>query len=645
MSSSSSPYYGRRAHGIGTNAPPTPQAATQASVVADKESHEMSYRQSTSDSKITGDKYVSHYFCPKISCKSILEWFDINEYDIVWSLKKYIIGNFVSSRGFHDSNAVKMLKVRSSFNNFQFDDITDFFIEWLRTEASSDEGYNDKYISELMSALVMPVGVAKVKTPFAIDPAKTIATQDFEIMTSGCVLTKVRSPDAFLKHGYHVRYVVPTPADWNNSRWYVLGEPIGKITMHVEPITIHNDECRLRVIHTGYFGNDPHMMHGFLKDVHESHRSVQPLIAIPRDFMHLLSAIYIDVTKRDIATGVLEINNRYKYHSIANFFANYFPAHATESATTVFERFLTRSKHQSRSRLASIMATVYLKTMPQKHESVGSLEQISRAATGNPNLRIDLVDLGGVDFNVINPKGYTEETWVQMLKTHGDEALDWTKGLYYLRDHASTKPLTEEPDPFINPTFLGMIGDYFMQSNAPTPAGANLNGISREEAIKTMKAASENWAIVAAQFLGLVVPTGFHEDSSSRLLAEGYTYAHRNNQKYMSIIRDCEARSQRMMIEVARQVMSEFMPSTIKERSRIGYNHKTSTNKAMKSNKSGHYIFNEHNDLGKLSKDCTTIFSDFMNGLASFNHHEREKVQFTIIEAGKPGNVAVAYVK
>jgi hypothetical protein len=639
----SSAYYGRRAHGIGTNAPPTPQAATQASVVANKESHYASYHQQTSDVTASGDKYVSHYFSPKVSDKSILEWFDINEYDIVWALKKYLIGNFTTSRGFHESNAVKMLKVRSAFNNFQFEDITDFFIEFLRTEG--DAGYNDKYISELMAALVMPVGVAKVKVPFSIDPAKTITTQDFEIMTSGCVLTKVRSPDAFLKHGYHVRYVVPTPSEWNNSRWYVLGEPLGKITMHVEPITVHNDEERLRTVHTGYFGNDCHRMHGFLKDVHEAHRSVQPLLSIPRDFLHLLSAIYIDVTKRDIATGVLKLNNRYKYQSIANFFSGYFQANAAVPVQDHFNTFLTRSKAQSQSTIASIMATVYLKAMPGSHETMTSLESYARNASGDPILIVEHIDLGGVNFDVVNPKGYTEEAWVDMLRKDGDAALDWTKGLYFKTDHASTKPMTEQPATYANPLNMGMIGDYLLQSKAPTPAGPDLNNISREEVIKEMKNASENWAIVAAQYLGLVVPTGFYEDASSRMIAEGYLYTHRNDPKFMSIIRDCEARSQRLIVEVARQLMSEYMPSTLKERSRVGFDHKRSVNKAMKSNKDGHYIFNEHNDLGKLSKECTTVFGDFMHGMAAYNHHEREKVQFTIIEAGKPGNIAVAYVK
>lgn len=639
----SSAYYGRRTHGIGTNAPPTPQAATQASVVANKESHEASYRQQTSDTTVSGDKYVSHYFSPKLSDRSILEWFDINEYDIVWALKKFLIGNFTTSRGFHESNAVKMLKVRSSFNNFQFEDITDFFIEYLRTEG--DEGYNDKYISELMSALVMPVGVAKVKVPFAIDPTKTLATQDFEIMTSGCVLTKVRSPDAFLKHGYHVRYVVPTPAEWNNSRWYVLGEPLGKITMHVEPITIRNDEARLRTVHTGYFGNDCHRMHGFLKDVHEAHRSVQPLLAIPRDFIHLLSAIYIDVTKRDIATGVLRLNNRYKYHSIANYLSTYFRSHAADPVRDVFDVFLTRSKRQSQTELASLMATVYLKSVPTSHETMTSLESVARASTGNPNLRIEPVDLGGIDFDVVNPKGYTEEAWHEMLKKSGDASLDWSKILYFVSDHASRKPLLDQPAVHANPLNMGMLGDYVFQSKVASPAGQNLNSISQEEAIREMKAASENWAIIAAQVLGLVVPTGFYEDASSRMMAEGYLYAHRNDAKFMSIVRDSEARSQRLIIEVARQLMSEHMPSIMKEKSRIGFDHVKSSNKAMKSNKSGHYIFNEHNDLGKMSKECTSIFGDFIHGMASYNYHEREKVKFTIIEAGKPGNVAVAYVK
>jgi hypothetical protein len=645
-----SPPNKRRNHGLGTNAPPDPQVATQASLVVNREDMESSYLQNTNDTKPSGEVYVNTYFKPTIGVPNNLEIFDISEYGIVWAPKNVLDGNCLSaSKWVHKSVVVDMLMVRSAFNNFQFNDITDFLIQYLHVGTN---GYNDKYISEIMSALIMPIGVSKVKVPFSMDPTKNMAVQTFEVMTSGVILSKVRRQDAFIKHGYHMRFTVPTPADWNNSRWYCLEETVGKITMQVEPITIQADECKIRTIHTGFIGNDVHKIHGFLQDVHARHKSIQPLISIPTDFLHLLAAIYIDVTKRDIATGVLELNNRYRYHSLQRYMTEFFRRNSANTPEALFSVFLNRTKNRSVEQLSNLLVSTYLKALPDKNETVESLSLavsnvLSGIAGGNVGpVFIDLIDLEGLDFEVFSADGYSEEDWQAMLSSKDrDAALDWSKILYYFNDGIGMEPVTENPGDTNTPTDIGMFGDYLFKSTLPPTAGPSLPEISKENTINMRKVASEDFAIIAAQVLGLTVSAGFHSNASTQSPAEGYLYANRKNPEFQRIIRDSEARARRMIIEVARNIMAEYMPSELRERSRIGYDRNAKRNLGMRRNNNGHHLFDDFADIGRLSKESGAVFGEWTTGVASYLHWHREQVKMTVTGAAKAGNIAVTFLK
>ncbi len=641
----------RRTHGPGVNAPPDPQSATQASVVVDKDSMALSYRQHTEDTKASGEKFVCTYFTPKIAVTRPTDVYTINPYDILWAPKSRLVGAYhTSGKGFHRSDVVDMLLTRCAFNNFQFEDVTDYFIQWLSTE--TEHGHNDKYISELMTALVMPIGVSKSTVEFSVDPAKNCPTQTLELMTSGCVLTKIRKRDGFLRHGYHVRWTVPTPTEWNNSQWYVLDEPVGKISMQAESITVKSDEIKIRTIHTGFFSNDCHRMNGWLKDVHERHKSVQPLMAIPNDFLHLLAAIYIKTTEMDIASGVLEVNNRYKYLSLVPVIRDYLRANSARTIEENFTNLLQRTKDQSIDQMASLIATVYLdefkSTTSETPETLrNAIVNVLATLTGNrpANHLIDIFDLGGIDFEAFSKDGFSESDWEAMFGQIGDEAFDWSKILYYKNAGTGIKPVTENIDTAATPLDVSMIGDYVFRSQTAPTGGPAAPQITKEIAMEQRKTAAEDWAIMASQVLGLTVSSGFHANASTKSVAEGYLYTHRNDPDFQRIVRESEGRGRRMIIEVARQLTASYLPSAMKEQSSIGFDRKTRQNKGMKSNKSGFHMPDDFSDLGRMIKENGAIFDNFIHGIAAFTNKEREQVKLTVVEAGKTGNIAVAYVK
>lgn len=669
MASSIRPY-GNKPHMPGSNGPPTRQAPSQITVYPDYDRLKKSYSSKVSTAFDSSDKKkggltLSNYFSSHIGGGSVSqEMFNILEYDVLFCEKKSLLEQMSSSRTHHISNNSDVIKAVSSLNEYCFNSSIDSFFIWLNHQNGGH--YNEKYISELVSMLIQPLGTSMSKMSFDASSKGSISQQPHELTNSGTVSLPVRQPGDSLKLCHKVRFSVPTPSQWNNAKWYVKGrdDVIGKITLFAEPVTIEKDEMKFRQLFTGFFGNDSFIVESCLKEIIDNgNASILPAYAVPKDLLNLISTIYIDTTEKDIASGTMVINHKFKFNSLMLAINNIIESDMNNNGPDlnraidfVINSTKEKSLVQTMDVLASVLSDQAFRFKMDFKSACDLVQERVNIALG-PGVQYNVIVfhryhyIDDINFKLIDHEGLNEQQWFEELEKHGDEALDWSNVLYHLEEGAVRKPLTPDVESNkLRDNFLGvgMFGDYSIHvenSDVRNLAPDDLSTISSDELIKQRKMAAENWAICASQVFGLSIPTSAAKSSSDRMECEGFFYHNHKNPDFEPVIRDSQERAQRLSLEIARTLMSAFLPNEIKERYVVGFDSKTGINPAMKMDQLSRYTFDTNNDLGKCAKEISTVFPDWTAAMAEYFNLENKNPKVFITEQGSKGNRAVGYMK
>ena len=643
-----------------TNAHPTPQAITQVTGYPDYESLKKSYNYY--ERVISNNKGVitkGNFFTPKnVQVDDMTDVLSIDQYDPVFCLKKDLIGTFSGeSDSFHSSAQVNMIKIRSTFNNLFIDGLTEAFIQDLMDTIFCVN--NERYIAELVSFMIHPVGVAKTK--FSFDPSKRakLALTPLELENSGTISSKVQDKKSYLYCGTRVRWCVPTPTQWNDSgNWYTDKDIKGKISLYVEPITIENDTAKFASLFSGFFGNDMYKVEDYLQELIDcGHDCLVPFHAIPTSFKHLISVIYLKTIQMDIETGLVEVNNPYKYQSIAAFFQGLMEQLKANGANTqqMFEVILQDVKKESRVQTANVLISTYVKYIDASYP-IDVLQRmvidIYNAMDGGVDTRnnfvVEIYDLpDNFEYDFAPGEGFSETEWDELLKKHGEKVLNWTRPLIYESDQRMKKPISTNNLEFTHPGRFGMFGDYILKTETPITPGMNdLIEMSSSNATEIRKAAAEDFVIAAAPLFGLAVPVPAKGDASSRSGADGYMYAHHEDPDFQIMTADATNRADRAVTEIALTLCSEILPQHKCERSRVGYDHSTSSNLSMTVEiSSRHHVFNKNTDIGVVAKEISTVMPEFLQAMAEYFYVEEEKPKLKVIRGGSKGEKATVYFK
>lgn len=644
----------------GTNAHPTPQAITQVTGYPDYNSLKRSYNYY--ERVVSNHKGMigkANFFTPKnMLMDDMTTILSIDQYDPVFCLKKDLIGTFGGeSESFHSSAQVNMVKIRSAFNNLFMDGLTEAFIQDLMDTIFSVN--NERYIAELVSFMIHPVGVAKTKYSFQDTKTAKLGLTPLELENSGTISAKVQDKKSYLYCGTRVRWCVPTPSQWNDSgNWYTDKDVRGKITLYVEPITIENDTAKFSSIFSGFFGNDMYKVEDYLQEMIDSgHDCLVPFHAIPMSLKHLISVIYLKTIQMDIESGMVEVNNPFKYQSIAAFFQGLMEQLKASGADIrrTFEIILEDIKKESRVQTANLLISTYIKYIDASYP-VDTLRDmiidIYNAMDGGTDIFnsfvveiYDLPDNFGFDF--APGDGFSESEWDEMLRKSGEKVLNWTRPLIYENDQRMKKPISTNDLEFTHPHKFGMFGDYILSDESPVPAGRiTLDQMSASDAKKIRKEAAEDFVVAAAPLFSLVVPTPAKGDASSRSGADGYMYAHHEDPDFQIMVADATNRADRTVTEIALTLCSELLPQHKCERSRVGYDHSTSSNIAMTvENSSRNHIFNKNTDIGVIAKEISTVMPEFIQAVAEHFYVEEEKPKLKVIRGGSKGEKATVYFK
>lgn len=644
----------------GTNAHPTPQAITQVTGYPDYNSMKKSYNYY--EKVISNHKGVitkSNFFTPKnTAIDDMTDILSIDQYDPVFCLKKDLIGTFGGeSESFHSSAQVNMVKIRSAFNNLFMDGLTEAFLQDLMDSLFSVN--NERYIAEIVSFMIHPVGVAKTKYGFQDSKTAKLGLTPLELENSGTISAKVQDKKSYLYCGTRVRWCVPTPSQWNDAgNWYTDKDVRGKITLYVEPITIENDTAKFSNIFSGFFGNDMYKVEDYLQELIDSgHDCLVPFHAIPTSFKHLISVIYLKTIQMDIESGLVEVNNPYKYQSIAVFFQDLMEQLKANGADVrrIFEIILDDVKKESRVQTANLLISTYIKYVDTSYPIdvlKAMIVDIFNAMDGgvdqDNDFIVDIYDLPeNFEYDFAPGEGFSETEWDEMLRKNGEKVLNWTRPLVYELDQRMKKPISTNNLEFTHPGRFGMFGDYILSDQSPVPNGrTTLDQMSASDAKRIRKESAEDFVVAAAPLFGLVVPAPAKGDASSRSGADGYMYAHHEDPDFQIMVADSTNRADRTITEIALTLCSELLPQHKCERSRVGFDHSTSSNLAMTvENSSHHHIFNKNVDIGVVAKEISTVMPEFLQSMAEYFYVEEEKPKLKVIRGGSKGEKATVYFK
>lgn len=646
----------------GTNAHPTPQATTQVTVYPDYNGMSKSYnyyQKVMSNQK--GCK--PNFFTPKnVPIDSMLDVLSIKQYDPLFCLKKDLIGEYgCESDSFHSSAQVTMVKVRSAFNNLHFDDLSQSFFSDLCSSIFA--ATNEDYIAELINFMIHPVGFAKAGFGFVDSKTSKAGLGPLESENSGTISAKVQDKNAYLYHGTRVRWCVPTPKQFNDvGNWYTDDDIKGKITLYLEPITPETDYSRFATLFSGFFGNDCKSIENSLQEMIDfGHECLIPFHAIPVSLKHLISVIYLKTIQMDIESGMVEINNPYKYQSIAAFFQSFLSQlkSSTGGGMTrieqMFRSILEDVKKESRVQTANLLISTYVKFIDSsippeflRDIIVNIFNSIDGGIDADNNFIVEIYDLpDSFDFDFAPDEGYSEEDWDELLKKEGDKVLNWTRPLMYENNQRMKTPITKNDMEFTRPMKYSMFGEYILHDENTVVAGRNnLDEMSSVDVAQRRKQAAEDFFIVSAPIFGLAVPVPAKGDSSSRSDADGYHYSHHEDPDYQIMVEDATDRAERTVIEIAQTLCSELLPQHKCERSRVGYDHTTSTNIAMTVESITHkHVFNSNTEIGRISKEISNVFPQFLKSTAEYFYNEEQKPKLKVIRGGCRGEKATVYFK
>ena len=639
----------------GTNAIPAEQAQVQMTVCPNWHDLVKSYKlRGTSDTTAP-----LTYFQPKSTLQiDPVEYFHIKQNEIVWCLKKDLIGTNIATSAFHPTNKSKVLKVRSSFNNYVFPPEIQLLINYL---SSGRNHCNEKYISEVVASAIMPLGFSKSQFTF-IDRAMSGVDMLLEINCGGTIQAYVRDPDDSLRVETKCRIAVPTPTLWNNtSKFYKDREHIqGKINLYLQSMTANKDKKRLESIFQGFFGNDSMRVESRLKHIIDcGHASMQPLYGIPVFFVNLVSTIVIDTYQRGISTGFLKLNNKFKYAHILQAYKDLAAIIPNKQSALfaliqmIFENIKTESEEIS----LLVIATINLM------EAIGVSDGALVTAVGNAYAYVGkgfstddrkqmdhllrLFDNYTLDIKLetsndyVPSNGNDEETWANLLKSHGDEALDWSDIFYF--NALDKNPLSKQYHNVAFKDQIGMHGTYDMGVlHDPVHAW---HTISEEKLMDKRHLAAMNFTTIAAQVFNLAIPCESRSASGDALESEGHLFRHRNDPHVAPMIQECTSRAYRFSHEICKTLMSEILPVDQREIYRTGFDHQQNQNGAMVVDHHQNFTFDNRSVIGRVSESLSEVFSYFTGGLAEFFLADKNKMVMTVIEPNVKGNRAVTYVK
>lgn len=640
----------------GTNQVPAEQAQVQMTVCPDWHSLNRSYRLRGS----TDASSHKTYFQPKMMVTvDPTAFFHVKQNEIVWCLKKDLIGTNIATAAFHATNKSKMLRVRSSFNNYIFPPEIQILINYL---SGLKNHCNEKYIAEIVANAIMPLGFSKSEFSFQ-DRALAGVDQPLEINCGGTVLAFVRDSEDSLRVETKARIAVPTPSQWNNStKFYKDRENVqGKITLYLQSLSVNKDKRKLESIFAGFFGNDTMRVESRLKHIIDcGHTSIQPLYAIPVFFHNLVSTIVIDTYQRGISTGFLKLNNKFKYAHILQAFKDLLPIFGdipqpafSTLVAMVFENIKDESEMISLLVVAAInriegigftdemivneASRAYIRVGkpadPDQHQTM------MRALKLFNNYHLDIKLKTNSDF--VSNNGYDESDWDKILSSYGDEALDWTDIFYFTS--IDKKPLQTEDHRVLHNGQIGMFGDYELDVLHDPLVG--WHNIPEEKLMDKRHDAAMNFTTIASQIFNLTIPCESRVSSGDALAAEGHLFRHRKNPEAATIIQDCTNKAHRFSLEICKSLLSEILPTDQREVYRTGYDRQKDSNAAMVIDHFQNFTFDHRTMLGRISESLSEVFSCFTEGVADFYLNDKMKAVMSVIEPNVRGNRAVAYLK
>lgn len=654
-----------------SNAQPAEQAQVQVTVVPDWKSLNSSYMSRTSS---TGKR--SYFDGKKSSGYDPIEYFHIKQNEPVWALAKNLIGDSIttSSSAIYSSNTDRKLKVRSSFNNYFFPPEIQILIDYL---ASHHDAFNERFISELVSSVIHPVGFLKSNYTFTTKVPGTVETP-YEADYGGIIPVFVRKPGDILKIESRARLVVPTPSEWNNNKFYKDRVHVnGKITMIVEEETVEKNQERFESIFKGFFGNDTLRVDTMLKNINDAgHKSVQPLSDIPNSFLDLVSTIAIDTLQRGLVNREFELVNRFKYSHFVSAFREI--NDIVNNRKTAFEILLflmvNELKGQSfRIAIRTIYALHrYLKITPAEM-NLEELRQRLILSFNNDNRTAGqddgpvwaafvnefFVNINGPDnqsfeahmvpviaektLGDLSPSGgLNENEWLRKISEEGHSALNWTDILYYTADDHS--PLKSRRLSSKHADSIKMFGDM----NPTSDIAANDNSLAftyPNTNARQLQKEAMNFTIIAHQIFNLTVPTDNTGSSGSALEAEGHLHRHCKDPEVRSLYQESCNRAFRFSMDICKNVLSELLPVEQRERYRIGFDPQTNQNLAMVVDSGHNHVFDHKSLLGITAESMSKTFSDFSHSLCEWLYQQHNKLVISTVEPQVQGGRATAYLK
>ena len=643
-----------------SNGHPAEQVQVQLTVYPDWTSLNNSYLSRTSGSK------RSYFQCNRFRGDgSVISHYDIQENEIVWCLAKDLISSSIASSSFHTSNTSKMVKVRSSFNNYFFPREIQILIDYL---ASKFDSYNEKYIAEICASVIQPVGF--LKSPYRFLPDTRGKTDyPFEADYGGIIPAYVRKPGDMLKIESRARIAVPTPGLWNDPQFYKDKQHVpGKITMFIETETPEKNKERFESIFTGFFANDSMRVETMLKDINDSgHKGVQALSDIPNSFLDLVSTVAIDTLQRGLVNRDFQLVNRFKYNYMITAFNRIYDIIGNKEMSFKILIFMVINEVKEPSYIKACLTLFSLAYHLGIRQTL-SIDEIAREIlNSNTAINPELIDyfenttvknlrnnennfklyelpvIGDetlCDFNTSN--GLSENDWLRKISEEGDMALNWTDILYYTDTDKS--PLKSKHVKAANATSIKMFGDT-SPHKSDTPNDFEIQEISLKDNAAQRQREALNFTIIAHQIFNLTIPTDTMTTSGNTLEAEGHLHRHAKDPRVRPMIQESCNRAHRFSLEICRNILSELLPTELRERYRIGFDPQTNQNYAMVVDSSHHHVFNKKSLVGVVAENMSQTFSNFSQSLCEWLYQENTKLVMTTIEPQTQGGRAVAYIK
>lgn len=653
-----------------SNGHPAEQVQVQLTAYPDWSSLNNSYLSRTSGSK------RSYFECKRFRGDgSVIGHYDIQENEIVWCLARDLNSNKVVSSSFHTSNTSKMLKVRSSLNNYYFPREIQIMIDYLATKFDS---HNEKYIAELVASVIQPVGFLKSLYRFLPD-SRGKTDYPFECDYGGIVPAYVRKPGDMLRVESRARISVPTPSLWNNPQFYKDKQHVpGKITLFVESETPEKNKERFESIFSGFFSNDAIRVETMLKEMNDAgHKGVQPLSDIPNGFLDLVSTVAIDTLQRGLANRDFKLVNRFKYSYLVSAFNKIEDIVNNKAISFKILIFMIFNEIKPNCYVRAILAVLSLYYYLNIPLSINDIRTEIRNSNTTPEIINPSIDSAG---NVIDSKlteldyiineliidetnvkiyslpviaeetlcdfsqsnGLSENEWLRKISDEGESALNWTDILYYT--DVDKSPLKSKTVNANDPFSVKMFGDMSPHA-ADRPNNDNIafttlknNSVQRQKEVL-------NFTIIAHQIFNLTIPTQTTTSSGNALEAEGHLYRHAKDPKVRPMIQECCNRAHRFSFEICRNILSELLPTELRERYRIGFDPQSNQNYAMVVDSSHHHVFNKKSLIGVAAESMTQTFSTFSQSLCEWLYQENTKLVMSTIEPQVQGGRAVTYIK